>query len=736
MKQTEFKQVVIEQDNLVSSFGVDIWVGMEPTFTRRFAETPEWLSEALGMEKLTYAYSLLDQVCKRQPGGIVLHTLGRQYISEDLPRWSIGYYQSRHNEFTWDAAVDPCLAFAANSLLQNKSLQNDNPDRLTPDIQTTNKTATDIEAFWQVLNDTLNQIPWPSVVFQAAGDLGYRLLFRCDGNTPIANVDRNPKLARPSVHAHKIPVNGLTDELASQGEFLLCMELRTSEESANGRSCLVLELPALPDVKTFLQLMQCIAEAAKRTAISNLHIQGFPPPVDDSVAWTTITPDPAVIEINQAPANNAANFYDLCTLYYDAAQDIGLHPYRLHYNGVLSDSGGGGQFTLGGPQPLLSPFFRDPHLLPRLVRYFNAHPALSYWFAPSSIGGSSQSPRTDEGGWESFFELALALEQLESMDDPRPEFIWHSLNPFLVDPSGNPHRSELNIEKLWNPYLPGRGCLGLVEFRAFRMPRSPECATAIAILLRSIVAMLGKENKVAKLMDHGRLLHDKFALPFFLREDLQYVFGDLRDTGLPLHEAIKTLLLQEPVRGIGKAEFHGCCIELEQALEFWPLIGDVASQEGGGSRLVDASTTRLQLTLRDNSLPAQLEEWEIWVDGYRIPLHGAQDQQGPVKITGLRYRNFLPNFGLHPGIAARNTITLVLAHRSLAEAMQITYNEWHPQGIAYPGLPVDIGDAEQRRAERFITQIISVSDYEPPLSPPDAALSDYCLDLRWLPVSE
>jgi uncharacterized protein (DUF2126 family) len=131
--------------------------------------------------------------------------------------------------------------------------------------------------------------------------------------------------------------------------------------------------------------------------------------------------------------------------------------------------------------------------------------------------------------------------------------------------------------------------------------------------------------------------------------------------------------------------------------------------------------------------PTQFGGWELWLDGYRVPLRLEQDQQGPVKVTGLRYRNFLPNIGLHPGIASRNFITLVLAHRGLNEALQITYYEWHPQGLPYPGLPHDMEDAERRRSERFTTEIIPFKGFDQPKTPPDAAITDYCLDLRRLP---
>jgi uncharacterized protein (DUF2126 family) len=714
MEGPEFKQIIKAQDDLISAAGVDVWVGMEPTFTRRFAETPQWLSEALGSEKLDYAYKLLAQVCQRQPGGVVLHTLGRQYAGEDRPRWSIGYYQARRQQFSWEGPPDPFVQAPAAT------------DHVI-----------DIQSFWQALHSALQAQGWQATGFSVKTDLTYRLLFRVDGQQVDTDLDAKPALARASVHDQEIPLEGLVDELAQDGDFLLCLGTFALEADHPDEAGVLIELPALPAVPLFLQLLQAITQATQATAMPAVIMQGFPPPVDASIAWTTITPDPAVIEINQAPEPDAVGFFARCELFYAVAKNVDLLPYRLQYNGVVSDSGGGGQFTLGGTQPLSSPFIQYPHLLPRLIRYFNAHPALSYWFAPPSIGSSSQSPRVDEGLREAFRELTIALEQLEKIENPSAEFIWRSLSPFLVDPSGNPHRSELNIEKLWNPYLPDRGCLGLVEFRAFSMSRSAECATAIAVLLRSIVAMLSREDKVSELVDYDTDLHNKYALPFYLQQDLLAVFRELAQSALPLHETLQSLLLQEPVRFIGKAVFHDCYIKLHQALEFWPLVGDVASQERGGSRLIDASTTRLQITLgMETHNPLQLDGWEVWVDGYRIPLHEEQDQHGPLKLSAVRYRHFQPIIGLHPGIAARNRLSFILAHHGLHEALEVTYHEWQPQGLAYTGLPEDMAEADRRRSERFTTRVIPVDDHAQVKTPPPTAVTDYCVDLRRLPGQE
>ncbi|MDD1641050.1 MAG: transglutaminase family protein, partial [Methylococcaceae bacterium] len=203
MDRIEFEEIIKAQDDLIHALDVNVWIGMEPTFTRRFAETPEWLSEALGPEKLQFAYALLNELHQRQPGGVVLHTLGRQYASEDLPRWNIGYYQARYNQFSWDGPPDPSLIKKSQDSTLNKSIN--------------------IEAFWQALNNALNRTSWESSAFVVNGGLPFRILFRRDGTPVTVDINSKTQLARPSVHGQQIPLTGLTDELSANDDFLLCL---------------------------------------------------------------------------------------------------------------------------------------------------------------------------------------------------------------------------------------------------------------------------------------------------------------------------------------------------------------------------------------------------------------------------------------------------------------------------------------------------------------------------------
>jgi uncharacterized protein (DUF2126 family) len=701
-----FDVAIDAHDAVVANLGGDIWVGAEPTFTLRFSEAPEWLCEALGEDKLAYALRLVEELRALHPGSLVLRSVGRQYAGEDCPRWSVGLYARRDGVAFWRGPPDP-LAGTSGA-----------------------PSSGQLEQFRDALADRLISRGCSCLPFDLCGALGCRLLVSLDGAEIRVQPGSDPRLARPSVHRDRTPPDGLHDPLASEDLLLMAIG---EVDLASGHACACIELPAIARVADFLQCIEAVDAAATAVGLSTLVLQGFPPPVDQTVAWTTVTPDPAVVEINQAPQPNVGRFLAAMRELFAVVQHLGLSPYRLQYNGTVSDSGGGGQFTLGGPSAHSSPFFLQPALLPRWVRYLNWHPALSYLFAPDYLGGASQSPRPDEGIREAFRELDLTLEQMRRHPQASPEFLWASLAPFLADPSGNAHRSELNIEKLWNPYLPGRGRLGLVEFRAFRMPRSPERASAIAALLRAVTALLIRSDPAPGLRDWGDTLHDRYALPFFLSQDLREVLRDLSSGGLGLTQGVEAMLLEEPTRSVWSTAFAGCLLTLEPAVEFWPLVGDVASQEAGGSRLVDSSTARLQISLReDGTCGRALAGWELRVGDTQVPLRDERDETGELRLIGLRYRAFRPWRGLHPAIPPQGPLTLTLSHPEADLALEASLHGWRPDGLPYDGLPRTIEAAAERRAERLVIRQRPRAELPAARAAPQAAVSDYILDLRRL----
>jgi uncharacterized protein (DUF2126 family) len=541
----------------------------------------------------------------------------------------------------------------------------------------------------------------------------------------------DPRLARPSVHGRALPASGLRDELAEAGLHLWIL----ADADADGQPAARVELPQFMAPSMCLSALACLAQASLACGLPSLIVAGYPPPVDVSLELTTVTPDPAVIEVNTAPSVDATNFLWRSREIYAAAADQGLAPYRLYFNGTVADSGGGGQITLGGPSPQASPFVLTPQLLPRLVRFFNRHPALSYLFSHDFVGSSGQSVRSDERGSDAFDELVLALNLLQSDAQLTPDRLWRSLAPFLCDAAGNSHRAEMNIEKLWNPFLAERGRLGLVEFRALRMQHTPERATALACLLRSIVAMLAVTDDRQPLVDWGRELHERFALPFYLEQDLDAVLAALARAGLPLDEAIQSVLRREHFRRWGQVDLPGCRLEVRRALEFWPLLGDAASPEqGGGSRLVDASTARVELRLRAlPDSPPEALDWQIVARGVVLPLRRECDALGEVRMFGLRYRSFVPGWGLHPGLGAQTPVRLRLRHAGQPADHRVTLHEWQPAGEAYAGLPDDLGEAQRRRAERVTLEVVPRDSGAEPGAAPVHGPGAYCLDLRCLP---
>ncbi len=412
--------------------------------------------------------------------------------------------------------------------------------------------------------------------------------------------------------------------------------------------------------------------------------------------WLTVTPDPGVVEVNMAPCPNARSFFTHAIDVWAAADNAGLAPLRYRYNGDAIDSGGGGQLTLGGSRPETSPFIRYPHVLPALIRYLNNHPSLSFWFASECVGSASQGPRPDEGTRERWDELALALgwlEHLADRGDLTPDLLWQGLGPLLVDASGNSHRAEVNVEKLWNPHVPvhgpRHGKMGVVELRAIRMPERPGMLAAVAALFRSLVTRLIVSDYREPLVDFHDELHDRFALPAALHRDLRFVLGDLDEHGLGLPAQLRRELEAWRDPGI-TCRLGDATLTIRPALEFWPLVGDVASQEREPARIVDSSTQRWELSL-DGVGPDK-----VAIGGKWLHLRAVGDG---VRAVGVRRRVYQPSPGLHPGLAVNDPLTIEWAWAGRAQTIELW--SWRPGGGPYEGLPRDDRDALDRRNERI-----------------------------------
>lgn len=436
------------------------------------------------------------------------------------------------------------------------------------------------------------------------------------------------------------------------------------------------------------------------------------------IAVLTVTPDPGVVEVNTAPSKTLEDFLGQLRAIDRAAHEAGLSPFRYRWNGDIADSGGGGQLTLGGASASDSPFFRAPLLLPSLVRHFNRHPSLSYGFAMECCGAAGQAPRPDEGTRERFDELAVAVERFSFPEPPTtPEEIASAFSNLLVDGSGNWHRAELNVEKLWNDGHP-RGRMGVVEFRALSMQPTPERAIAIAALLRAIAARAMVIPIEDELIEWGRELHDRFSLPWFLARDLEEVLADLDKHGFGLAPALREHLRVDP-DPIVEHTLAGSTLSIRRAREFWPLVGDVASQETSSSRLVDPSTERLELRVEG---PAG----ELAIEGWSLPLVTVAPN---VHLASVRRRTFVPLPGLHPGLPAKDPLEVAYARGG--EAISIALHAWRNDGEAYEALPNTPDEAARRRRDRV--QLTPTSIVAPARTIPAHARSKYGVDLRRLP---
>jgi uncharacterized protein (DUF2126 family) len=463
-------------------------------------------------------------------------------------------------------------------------------------------------------------------------------------------------------------------------------------------------------------------EGAGTPSIDDAGLSGPPLPRPEAAPgerWLTVAPDPAVVEVNLAPAPDLATFAAHAEAVYAAAAEAGLSPERFRWNGHAGDSGGGGQITLGGPSPERSPFFLHPRLLPSMVRYLNHHPSLSYSFAPECVGSAGQGPRPDEGVRERFDELGVALDRLAQRGSAPAEELWAALAPLLVDASGNSHRAEVNVEKLWNPHIPGRGKMGVVELRSLGMPRTPEKLLALGALFRAVAARLALAPYEEPLLDWGPELHDRASLPHWLGQDLRSVLDDLAAHRLSPGRHLEAALAPGPVE-IARVELSGATLTLRRAVDFWPLVGDVASQEESTARIVDSSSERIEIRVSSpGTVPGR-----VAAQGVEVTLEAAG---GPLHVGAVRYRAFAPSPGLHPGLGPHDPLVIEWERRG--EAVRVELHGWKPGGGAYETLPEDPAEAERRRRERVVVRPVR---FRNPLRAPSARLT---LDLRRLPAA-
>ena len=609
--------------------GLQLTIGGEPSYVPIQPNGAEWNVTAIGPEKLKYAYALAAQLStETKPGAFILWTPGKSYPGEVNPRWALHVVWNRDGSPLSQAPA----ATAAVPAKSGKSAKPKDPLSLQAKLRKSLLKRLNIGDNWLI------------------GDEGVSAI-------PLDHDDKRWTSERWPFPDRRLELNW------ADGPAGLRLPLSQIPETAMRRA-LVLE--PKPDglhifvppfiQESFLQLIGKIQESVRETGIDRVIWEGYLPG-DDADLWEKIslTPDPGVLEVNLPPCKTVRDYAWWIMELEKRTASVGLRSYKEISPEESIGTGGGNHIIFGGPSLEANPFFKNPAWITSILRYWQHHPCLSYFFTGNYVGSSSQAPRPDESS-RALYDLEMAYWFLETL--PQGTDQRYNLNETLrhlhTDASGNTHRSEISFDKFFNTAWAG-GALGLIEFRAVETLPRAEWMAAVAVLWEAIAVMLFEEPFQKPLHDHGPHLQDRFFLPSLLWEDFTQILADLRRNGFSFDEELFRSIWNWRFPQMLAFEKGKAQLEIRRGCESWPLLCETPLEGGTTSRFVDTSMERLEFVAN----APFVQSHRIFVQGRELKL---ERFPGGKFGCGLRYRRSALNPSLHPAIPPHMPLMVAVAN--------------------------------------------------------------------------